>query len=66
MFLVPGVATILLFYQVAFKLRLYKYDYLETHPNARPKDIPWADLLYTDRERVGPRSLRGMIFPWKD
>lgn len=65
-FLLPGMATILLWHQVAVKLRMYKYDYLEAHPNANRKKIPWNDLLYEDRERVGHRSLRGMIFPWKD
>jgi hypothetical protein len=65
-FLLPGIATILLWHQAAMKLRMYKYDYLEAHPNANRKKIPWNDLLYEDRERVGHRSLRGMIFPWKD
>jgi uncharacterized membrane protein YesL len=65
-FLIPGMTTLLLWHQVAFKLRMYKYDYLEAHPNANRKQIPWNDLLYEDRERVGHRSLRGMIFPWKD
>jgi hypothetical protein len=65
-FMLPGMATILLWHQVAMKLRMYKYDYLEAHPNANRKEIPWNDLLYEDRERVGHRSLRGMIFPWKD
>lgn len=65
-FLIPGMATLLLWHQVALKLRMYKYDYLEAHPHANRKQIPWNDLLYEDRERVGHRSLRGMIFPWKD
>jgi uncharacterized membrane protein YesL len=65
-FLLPGVGTLLLWHQVGLKLRLYKYDYLEQHPEARGKPIPWAALLANDRERVGPRTLRGMIFPWKE
>lgn len=64
-FLLPGIATILLWYQVALKLRLYKYDYLATHPTAKRRAIPWPELLAEDRERVGERSLRQMIFPWK-
>lgn len=63
-FLLPGIGTILLWHQVGLKLRLYKYDYLETHPEA--KKIPWDSLLAAERERVGHRTLRGMIFPWKD
>ena len=28
--------------------------------------IPWDALLAEDREQVGVRTLRGMIFPWKE
>jgi hypothetical protein len=64
-FLLPGIATIFLWWNVALKLRLYKYDYLEQHPDAR-RNIPWDALLTDDRERVGKRTLKGMIFPWKE
>lgn len=65
-FILPGISGILLWYQAALKLRLYKYDYLEENPEADKKKIPWAALLIEDKEKVGPRTLRGMIFPWKD
>ncbi|MBN2553521.1 MAG: hypothetical protein JXB06_12165 [Spirochaetales bacterium] len=64
-FLLPGIATIFLWWNVALKLRLYKYDHLEEHPDAR-RNIPWDALLTEDRERVGKRTLKGMIFPWKE
>ncbi|PID55800.1 hypothetical protein CSB45_14400 [candidate division KSB3 bacterium] len=64
-FLFPGLATVLLWYHAGLRLRLYKYDYLEKHPEASRTRIPWNELLAVDRDRVGPRSLRGMIFPWK-
>ena len=64
--LLPGIGAILLWYNAAFKLRLYKYDYLEAHPEADRRRIPWDALLIDDRERVGERTLRGMIFPWKE
>jgi len=63
--LLPGIASILLWWNVALKLRIYKYDYLEEHPEAR-RNIPWDALLVEDRERVGKRTLKGMIFPWKE
>ncbi|MBN1834814.1 MAG: hypothetical protein JW820_03125 [Spirochaetales bacterium] len=63
--LLPGVASILLWWNVALKLRMYKYDYLEEHPEGR-RNIPWDALLVEDRERVGKRTLKGMIFPWKE
>lgn len=65
-FLVPGIAGLAIWYQVALRLRLYRYDYLESHPDARRGEIPWDELLYDDRERVGKRTFRGMIFPWKE
>ncbi len=63
-FLLPGIAGVMIWIHAAVKLRLYKYDYLEEHPGKGP--IPWDELLYDDRERVGKRTLRGMIFPWKE
>jgi uncharacterized membrane protein YesL len=64
--LLPGIATILLWWNVAFKLRMYKYDWLEQNPGANRRRIPWDALLVEDRERVGKRTLKGMIFPWKE
>jgi hypothetical protein len=64
--LLPGISTVLLLWNGAFKLRLYKYDWLEQNPDARRKSIPWDALLVDDRERVGKRTLKGMIFPWKE
>ena len=50
--------------------RLYKYDYLEEHPELTTKKerrhIPWEELIYEDRETLGPRKLKSFIFPWKD
>ncbi|MDA3951002.1 MAG: hypothetical protein PF508_17475 [Spirochaeta sp.] len=65
-FLFPGIAGLAIWYHTAVKLRVYKYDYLEAHPEERKNPLPWDALLYDDRDRVGTRTLRGMIFPWKD
>jgi uncharacterized membrane protein YesL len=64
--MLPGIATILVWPNVALKLRMLKYDYLEEHPEANRKKIPWSALLVEERERVGKRTLKGMIFPWKE
>ena len=64
--LLPGIATIMLWWNIAFKLRLYKYDWLEQNPGANRRRVPWDALLVEDRERVGKRTLKGMIFPWKE
>jgi len=65
-FLIPGFAAILMAHQDAVKLLMLKYDYLEENPDANRKKIPWNALLIEERDRVGPRTLRGMIFPWKE
>ncbi len=64
-FLLPGIAAILLWQNIGLKLRMYKYDHLEKNPGDR-RHIPWDALLVEDRERVGKRTLKGMIFPWKE
>jgi uncharacterized membrane protein YesL len=64
--LLPGISSLLLWWNIAFKLRLYKYDWLEQNPDANRRRIPWDALLVDDRERVGKRTLKGMIFPWKE
>ncbi len=64
--LIPGLTGVLIWHQVGLKLRIYKYDYLEEHPEANRRKIPWEALLIDDREKVGTRTLRGMIFPWKE
>jgi uncharacterized membrane protein YesL len=64
--LIPGVTGLMLWHQVGLKLRLYKYDYLEENPDANRRKIPWDALLIDDEDRVGKRTLRGMIFPWKE
>jgi uncharacterized membrane protein YesL len=63
---VPGPAGIQLALCDALKLRAYKYDWLEKNPGVKRNAVPWKDLIAEDEEFVGPRSLRSMIFPWKD
>jgi len=65
-FMLPGITSILIWHQDAIKLRLLKYDYLEKNPEANRKQIPWDALLIDEKEKVGQRTLRGMIFPWKE
>ncbi|MCQ2595636.1 MAG: hypothetical protein MJ196_10285 [Treponemataceae bacterium] len=67
--ILPGFSGVILAYNNAFRLRLYKYDWLDEHKDiplkqAR-KQIPWAELLEEDNDTLGPRDLKSMIFPWK-
>ena len=64
--IIPGIGGILILLESAMKLLILKYDYLEENPDIDRKKIPWGALLLDEKERVGKRSLKGTIFPWKD
>ncbi|GHV77204.1 hypothetical protein AGMMS49942_20250 [Spirochaetia bacterium] len=64
--LFPGPAGLLLFLDEALRLRIFKYDWLAANPNANHRKIPWDALLFEEREKTGSRTLKGLIFPWKD
>jgi len=66
MFLAPGLTGAALASAVAVRLRMKKYGYLKAHPDVDRRRVPWDELLEEERERVGKRTLKGMIFPWKD
>ena len=63
--LIPGLGGICLSRMDTVRLLMKKYDFLEANPEATRKDVNWEDLLYEERQLVGPRSLKSMIFPWK-
>ncbi|HTX71291.1 MAG TPA: hypothetical protein VMC79_00560 [Rectinemataceae bacterium] len=65
-FLAPGPSGVALALDEAVRLRMLKYDWLEQHPEASRRDLPWEELLTEERELVGKRTLKGLIFPWKD
>ena len=65
-FLLPGVAGMMLGSVDALRLVLKKYDWLEANPGAGRRRIPWDDILEDERDLLGKRTLKGMIFPWKD
>jgi len=63
--LLPGISGIMLSGAGMTKLLMKKYDWLEENPGKTKKDINWDELLEEERENVGVRTLKGMIFPWK-
>lgn len=65
-FLAPGLAGLALAQADAVKLRMLKYEWLESTPNADKHAVPWNELLAEEKEMVGVRTLKGMIFPWKE
>ena len=66
----PSMTGLLIANTNALRVLLYKYDYLEEHPELTTKkqrrQIPWDDLLTEDRNILGPRPIRSFLFPWKD
>jgi hypothetical protein len=65
-FMLPGPAGMILFIDEAVKLRLLKYDWLAEHQGADRKKIPWDEILAEEKEMTGTRSLKTLIFPWKE
>lgn len=65
-FLAPGISGMALGSVVALRLLLLKYDWLEAHPGADRRKIPWPEILEEEGDLVGKRTLKGMIFPWKE
>jgi len=61
-----GPSGIQLYLNCALRLLLYKYDWQEENPNGKRNRVPWHAILIHEKERIGKRSIRGMIFPWKD
>lgn len=69
-FLMPSFTGLIMAQNNALRLRMYKYDWMEEHPELTPKQankvIPWDELLADDKETLGPRTFKSFIFPWKD
>ncbi|MBU0954318.1 MAG: hypothetical protein KKI09_02725 [Spirochaetes bacterium] len=66
-FLIPGPAGVLLGLSDAVYLRMFKYDWLESLPaSATRRQVPWSELLAEEEARLGSRSLKSLIFPWKE
>jgi len=62
----PGLSAISCVLDTTVHMYELKYDYLEKNPDVNRKKIPWKELTWDLNENIGPRSLKGMIFPWKD
>ncbi len=66
----PGATGIVLSLTNALRLRLYKYDWLDAHPENKGaklrKKIPWRELIKEDEETVGPRGFKSFFMPWKN
>ena len=63
--LLPGWCGLMLGGQDMMKLLMKKYDWIEENPGKNRKEMDWSEILYDEKETLGPRSLKNMIFPWK-
>jgi len=62
----PGILGISLWLQICFQFLMAKYEWVEATPDEDHKKVPWSVLLAEEMEKVGPRTLKSLIFPWKD
>jgi hypothetical protein len=62
--ILPGLFGICILVNSAVKIRLLKYDYLEK--NKDTVKVPWLTVLEDEVKLVGKRTIRNMIFPWKE
>jgi magnesium-transporting ATPase (P-type) len=58
-FLLPGYVTSAYYVMTSYRLRMYKYAYLNENPGK--KVIPWKVLLGQENERLGKRTMRGFF-----
>jgi uncharacterized membrane protein YesL len=65
-YLIPGFAGILLLWNVGVKIIAHKKSHLESKPDEVNRPVPWEELLQREIDRLGKRTLRGTIFPWKN
>ena len=63
-FLIPGFTGIALSHTDAVKLLMLRHDYMREHGVAK-EDINIFELFEDEQAKVGKRTLRGTIFPWK-
>ncbi len=62
----PGILGVSIWLQVCFKFLLVKYDWMEANPRPTTKRFPGPNCWLKTWRPSAPRSLKGMIFPWKD
>lgn len=64
--LFPGIGFVLVWLNSGLKLRLFKYDFKGIPGNERKRAIPWDELLTEEKEMLGKRSFKNLLFPWKE
>lgn len=65
---IPSFSGVALAQVNAVRLRLLKYDWIEENPNmtkSEKRNVPWKELLKEEKQAMGNRSLKSLIFPGK-
>lgn len=64
--IIPGIGGIGLSGMTMVRLLTERYQFLEKNESLSKKDADWNTILASDKVSTGKRTLRNMIFPWKD
>ncbi len=64
--IIPGICGIGIARMDMVRLLTRRYQYLEANKGINKKDADWKQILADDITSTGTRTLRNMIFPWKD
>lgn len=63
---IPGIGGICISRMDTTRLLTERYQYLEEHHELNKKNAEWISILSEDIQSTGKRTLRTMLFPWKD
>lgn len=66
LFMFLGPAALLLWQTNGTYYLLLRHQHIEAGEGAVEKPFPWRQVLEEESETVGRRSLKNLIFPWKD
>lgn len=64
--IIPGLGGIGISRTDTVRLLTERYQYLESNPGILKKEADINEMFAEDIESTGKRTLRNMIFPWKD
>ena len=63
---IPGICGIGLSRMDMVRLLAKRYKYIESNTGVTKKDVDWHLILEDDINSTGKRTIRSIIFPWKD
>lgn len=64
-FMIPGLSVAIIGQLEIVRLRLLRFDWLKSNKGVK-SPTPWKQLLREEEELVGHRSIKELVFPWKN